>query len=253
VQEFIPGQRWINSAELQMGLGTILSSEHRTVTITFPAAGETRTYAKQAAPLSRVIFSPGDQLESDDGQLITVSAVKQYDGLFSYQGVGRQDVSIEISEQQLSPFIKLIRPAERLFNGQIDQNKWFNLRFQTLQELNNLTHSELYGLTGCRTSLIPHQLYIAHEVANRYAPRVLLADEVGLGKTIEAGLILHQQLLSEHAGRVLIIVPESLIHQWLVEMLRRFNLLFSIFDQQRYTAMIDEDDPLLTDEDINPG
>ncbi|VDY45703.1 ATP-dependent helicase HepA [Salmonella enterica subsp. enterica serovar Daytona] len=46
----------------------------------------------------------------------------------------------------------------------------------------------------------------------------------GLGKTIEAGMILHQQLLSGAAERVLIIVPETLQHQWLVEMLRRFNL-----------------------------
>jgi len=56
---------------------------------------------------------------------------------------------------------------------------------------------------------------------------------VGLGKTIEAGLILHHQLLNERAQRVLIVVPESLVHQWLVEMLRRFNLMFSIFDEQR--------------------
>ena len=61
----------------------------------------------------------------------------------------------------------------------------------------------------------------------------MLADEVGLGKTIEAGLILHQQLLLERAQRVLIVVPESLMHQWLVEMLRRFNLMFSIYDEAR--------------------
>ncbi|MCN4145028.1 MAG: hypothetical protein LC437_08390 [Thiohalomonas sp.] len=93
------------------------------------------------------------------------------------------------------------------------------------------------GLTGCRTSLIAHQLYIAHEVANRYAPRVLLADEVGLAKTIEAGLILYHQLLNEQAQRVLIIVAENLMDQWLVEMLRRFNLRFSIFDKQRCQAI----------------
>lgn len=47
----------------------------------------------------------------------------------------------------------------------------------------------------------PHQLNIAHDVGRRHAPRVLLADEVGLGKTIEAGMILHQQLLSGAAER----------------------------------------------------
>ncbi len=54
------------------------------------------------------------------------------------------------------------------------------------------------------------------------------------GKTIEAGMILHQQLLSGAAERVLIIVPETLQHQWLVEMLRRFNLRFALFDDERY-------------------
>ena len=78
-------------------------------------------------------------------------------------------------------------------------------------------------------------------MGNRFAPRVLLADEVGLGKTIEAGLIIHQQLVSGRAKRILIIVPESLMHQWLVEMLRRFNLNFSIFDEDRCVEVAGED------------
>jgi ATP-dependent helicase HepA len=61
----------------------------------------------------------------------------------------------------------------------------------------------------------------------------LLADEVGLGKTIEAGMIIHQQVLAGRAERILIVVPETLQHQWLVEMMRRFNLHFSIFDEER--------------------
>ena len=48
---FVPGQRWINDAELQLGLGTVLTVEHRTVQIVFLASGETRVYAKQTAPL----------------------------------------------------------------------------------------------------------------------------------------------------------------------------------------------------------
>ena len=73
------------------------------------------------------------------------------------------------------------------------------------------------GFVGGRIDLIPHQLYIAQEVANRQAPRVMLSDEVGLGKTIEACLILHRLLLSGRANRILVLVPESLVHQWFVE------------------------------------
>jgi ATP-dependent helicase HepA len=90
---------------------------------------------------------------------------------------------------------------------------------------------------GSRTSLLPHQIYIANEVGGRHAPRVLLADEVGLGKTIEAGMIIQQQLITGRASRVLVLVPPTLLHQWLVEMLRRFNLHFSLFDADRLAEM----------------
>jgi ATP-dependent helicase HepA len=235
--DFVPGQRWICTSELNMGLGTVLAVEPRTVTIVFLASGETRTYAKQSAPLNRVAFAVGDRVRTHDGRTVTITVVTEQDGLLTYVGSDEQDRQVELPEGELDNFLQLDRPADRLFSGLIDSDKWFELRYRTLQERNALIHSDLYGLVGCRTRLLPHQLYIAHEVANRYAPRVLLADEVGLGKTIEAGLILHQQLLTERARRVLIVVPESLLHQWLVEMLRRFNLYFSIFDQRRCQAI----------------
>ncbi len=249
-----------------MGLGTVLSCDHRTVTILFMATGETRIYAKLTAPLTRVVFSLGDKVKSHDGWLLKISQVDEQDGLIIYRGSDDEGEPRELPEGALDNFIKLNRPTERLFSGQVDKNKWFELRQQSHLHANRQARSELLGLTGVRTSLIPHQLYIAHEVANRYAPRVLLADEVGLGKTIEAGMIIHQQLLTERAQRVLIVVPESLIHQWLVEMLRRFNLHFSIFDEARCQAIAghhseDEahlesevDDPMAPDDslDSNP-
>ena len=77
----------------------------------------------------------------------------------------------------------------------------------------------------------------ACSAANRAKPRVLLADQVGLGKTLEACLILHRLILTGRAERVLILVPEPLVHQWFVELLRRFQLSFSLFDEERCEAI----------------
>src|SRR5690606_14947531 len=124
----------------------------------------------------------------------------------------------------------------------IDPFSWFPLRYHSLTHRSRLATSTLWGLGGARAQPIPHQLHIAREVADRIAPRVLLADEVGLGKTIEAGLVIHRQLLSGRASRVLILVPENLQHQWLVEMRRRFNLQVALFDEERF-AESDADNP----------
>ncbi len=235
--EIRPGQRWVSDAEPQLGMGTIQAVDPRRITVVFPAGGVTRTYARSSAPLTRVRFRPGDTVRNQDGLVLTVESIRQQQDQLIYLGRESTGESSVIEEDQLDSSLQLHRPAQRLLSGQIDPDKWFALRATTLEQANRLAHSRLYGLTGCRTSLIPHQLYIAHEVAKRYAPRVLLADEVGLGKTIEAGLILHQQLLTERAHRIIIVVPENLLHQWLVEMLRRFNLHFCIFDEERCQAI----------------
>ena len=128
--------------------------------------------------------------------------------------------------------------------SQIDYKEWYDLRIEAMLMQAQMQTSPLRGLVGARVGLIPHQLYIAHEVGKRFAPRVLLADEVGLGKTIEAGLIIHQQLKTGRSERILILVPDSLQYQWMIEMRRRFNLQFSLFDLTR-TASIKEHDPEL--------
>lgn len=242
MQEISVGQRWISAAELQLGIGQVVEVEHRTVSIIFPATNETRTYARQDAPLSRVRFNPGDWVQNQQGEDLKVVELNESAGLINYHCEDKAGRVVRLAEAELSHYLQLNRPAERLLSGQIDRNKWFNLRCYTREIANSLSQSPVYGLAGCRTSLLAHQIYIAYEVSRRYAPRVLLADEVGLGKTIEAGLIMHQQLLAERVKRVLIVVPESLVFQWLVEMLRRFNLVFSVFDEERCDAMDDADD-----------
>ena len=240
---FCPGQRWISDSESDQGLGTVTAVEHRFVTIVYTATGEARQYAIANAPLTRVIFNVGDSIPSHDGWQLLIESYEEKNQLITYHGT-RSDTQKKTSLKEIliDHFLKFNKPHDRLLNGQVDRLDWFTLRKNCLQHQYEQQKSELMGLTGGRVSLIPHQLYIAEEVGHRFAPRVLLADEVGLGKTIEAGLIIHQQLVSGRAQRILIIVPESLMHQWLVEMLRRFNLKFSIFDHDRCVESANNDD-----------
>ncbi|WP_421331737.1 RNA polymerase-associated protein RapA [Aeromonas veronii] len=247
---FALGQRWISDTETDLGLGTVVAVEGRMVTLLFPATGENRMYAKEEAPVTRVSFNVGDQITSHEDWTMTVEEVQEKDGLLIYVGVRTDnDEPVALKEVFLNNFIKFNKPQDRLFAGQIDRMSRFTLRYEALVNQHLRRRNPTRGLAGGRVSLIPHQLYIAHEVGHRYAPRVLLADEVGLGKTIEAGMVIHQQLLSGRAHRVLILLPETLQHQWLVEMLRRFNLHFSLFDEERcIEAFADAENPFETEQ-----
>ncbi|HEY8158361.1 MAG TPA: RNA polymerase-associated protein RapA [Methylobacter sp.] len=242
MEQFIPGQRWISNTESELGLGLILDVAHKRVTVLFLACDEKRMYAQDNAPLTRVRFSIGDVIESIDEYKVTVTGLAENDGLITYVGKDEDGQEVELDEVELNHHIQFNKPQDRLFLGQVDPTAWFLLRYETWRRLQQHQQSPVKGLLGGRASLIPHQLFIAHESANRSAPRIMLADEVGLGKTIEAGLILHHRLINGLSRRVLIIVPETLLHQWLVEMLRRFNLRFSIFDEARCLDTYAEDD-----------
>lgn len=230
---FAIGQRWISETENSLGLGMITALDFRSVTLHFPATDETRIYAVAQAPLTRIVLNKGEQLHHQAGWQGEVLDVQEMNGLLFYLVKNAQGEEIIVNEKELSPIISFSQAKDRLFSSQIDRSEHFALRYQTLLHQQAQFQSPLRGLRGNRAGLIPHQLHIAQEVGNRINPRVLLADEVGLGKTIEAGMILQNQLFAEKVQRVLIIVPETLQHQWLVEMLRRFNLHFSLFDEER--------------------
>lgn len=230
---FAIGQRWISETENSLGLGMITALDFRSVTLHFPATDETRIYAVAQAPLTRIALNKGEQLHHQAGWQGEVLDIQEMNGLLFYLVKNAQGEDVIVNEKELSPIISFSQAKDRLFSAQIDRSEHFALRYQTLLHQQAQFLSPLRGLRGNRAGLIPHQLHIAQEVGNRINPRVLLADEVGLGKTIEAGMILQNQLFAEKVQRVLIIVPETLQHQWLIEMLRRFNLHFSLFDEER--------------------
>ena len=235
--DFVVGQRWISNTEAELGLGIVSDLQARHITISFPAASEQRVYAQNNAPLTRVQYRIGDTINNSENDTLKIESIDNKGGYLTYTGTDKQGQTDTWAEVELNCFVYFSQPQDRLFAGQVDKLSEFELRYQTLQHHHRLAQLPTLGLMGPRVELLPHQLYIANEIGQRFAPRVLLADEVGLGKTIEAGLIIHRQLHTGLSQRVLIAVPDSLKHQWLVEMLRRFNLPFTLLDEARCEAL----------------
>ena len=229
---FHPGQRWVSETEPELGIGAVQRVTSRTVALRFGATNETREYARDNAPLRRVKFRTGDAIKTHEGVTFAVDAVREANGLLFYQSA-----ETELCETELSDAISFSKPEERLLAGQVDEPELFDLRLKALNQQHRRKKSKVRGFVGGRIELIPHQLYVSSEIAGRLLPRVLLADEVGLGKTIEACLILHRLIQTGRVHRALILVPETLIHQWFVELLRRFNLWFHIFDEERCASI----------------
>lgn len=227
------GQRCVSEREPELGLGLVADVDPaaRRITIDFPARGEKRIYALGTSVLRRVQFRPGETLVSRDGRRVVVESSSESQGILTYHGQG-----LGLREDAIADVTSVTLPQDRLLAGQADPGEVFDLRLRALTAQSRWRQSEVRGCLGGRVQLIPHQFHILREVASRHLPRVLLADEVGLGKTIEACLILHRLLALGRARRVLVLVPEPLTHQWFVELLRRFNLWFGIYDEDRCLA-----------------
>lgn len=229
MSNLIPGQRFMSETEPELGLGILSNVESKTVKISFLAAKTERVYGSKGAPIKRVVFSAGDEITLRSGLKFTIQEVADREGLIHYSHEGEV-----YDERELSDSLSFNKPEDRLFTGSVDSPGLFELRFKTLWNKNRLTQSPVRGFVGGRMNLIPHQFYVAEQIADRPIPRVLLADEVGLGKTIEAGLALHHLILSERVKRALILVPDSLVYQWFIEMLRKFNLSFVTMNQETH-------------------
>lgn len=226
----VVGQRYMSVAEPELGLGIITKIEDKTILVAFPAGDEKRRYGIKTAPLKRITFEEGDEVSSNDGTKFIVNSLQTTEtGLLAYLGSNEEQVLIECD---LLDSISFHHPEQKLFNATTDPGSLFNLRNQTMDNRAWLSSLDYRGMIGGRISLISHQLYLVHEVIKRIHPRVLLADEVGLGKTIEAGMILHKMITMGRIERALIVLPNTLCYQWFIEMFRKYNLSFAVLNEQ---------------------
>ena len=91
---------------------------------------------------------------------------------------------------------------------------------------------------GVATSAVdpwPHQMRAFDRLYRNWPPKLLIADEVGLGKTIQAGMLLRQAWLTGRIKRVLILAPKAVLRQWQIELHEKFNLNWPIYDDGKLT------------------
>ncbi|MFN8612631.1 MAG: RNA polymerase-associated protein RapA [Vulcanimicrobiota bacterium] len=241
---WLPGQRVRNEGEPGLGLGIVSQqSNTRTVAVYFPAVQENRVYSLASAPLRRFHLAPGQVAMLAKGGSFRVEKLFLKNGLLHYSGGGKTICETDLADRCTSS-----GPSERLSEGELSHVKTFDLRVQGWQQRGEILSKRYRGLTGARVALMPHQLAIACKVAARELPRVLLADEVGLGKTIEACMIYSMLRAVGRADRVLVLTPASLVHQWLTELYRRFNELFKVAHSE-LEPLVDET-PMLGGGDV---
>ena len=146
------------------------------------------------------------------------------------------------TEADLEPVTasRMLRPSARLAERDLDHLLSFRcreaLRGAQLQNLRQGGH--LMALLSARIDLHPHQAFVAGTVLDDRRRRYILADEVGLGKTIEAGVIIHDLLSANQAARVLVICPGTLTQQWFCEIYSKFGgQVFTLLDLHADTSL----------------
>ena len=108
------------------------------------------------------------------------------------------------------------------------------LIFQFIRDIPYFPNAGQLGAATCAITPWPHQMRIAQQIIETFPKRYMLCDEVGLGKTIEAGLVLRQLVISGRVKRCLLLVPKSVARQWQEELYEKFVLDVPLFDGGRF-------------------
>ncbi|MDF1552944.1 MAG: SNF2-related protein [Deferrisomatales bacterium] len=193
---FRPGDRLQHLYDRDLGPGEVLTVDSRRMTVRFPRSGQ------------ELVFSVADH---------------PFAPLQLPQGAGPRGWHAVENHGAVERLARLDTDPTGAWS-----NRWDGFRLGALREANGLG-SHLGG----RIELFPHQLHVAEQACARDPVRWLLADEVGLGKTVEACLVLNRLLRTGRAERVLVVAPASLTVQWLGELYRKFHQTFALLDGAR--------------------
>lgn len=225
-----PGSKIVHPFNPELGVGVVQRVEGRFLIVRFPEVDRELTLGSERSGLERLVLRPGARVllvDSDEQAIIAESLDHSY----------RLSDGRIVDDANVWPLDSTDTPIERLARLQLDPLRSFanridGLRLETIREAGGLG-----PFLGGRIELFPHQLHTALRAVEGDPVRWLLADEVGLGKTIEACLILSALVRTGRATRALIVAPGTLTVQWLGELYRKFHQIFVLLDAERMESV----------------
>lgn len=221
-----PGDRLTHRFNPELGPGLISAIEGRTLTVVFPASETVLTLASNTDALRPLVFRPGVRARLVTGEEVVVGETLE-------EGDVRLADGREVSIDDLWPIDEEVTLFDLLASGEVDRLDAFALRLEALHLAAIREADGLGSFLGGRIRIFPHQLHVAERATRADPVRWLLADEVGLGKTVEACLILNRLLRTGRADRTLVVAPATLTVQWLGELWRKYHQVFVLIDDRR--------------------
>ena len=211
-----------------LGIGRIYAYDFKEKVVRVRFFSPESTHQVEYRPIDRFVMPKGTTCSADDGDCTIIERMKTSDdGPYIYKVEYDNGLIGELSENEITPisFTKPNHPLELLVSLQHEGYPIFSAREKLAQRLNEMKRkgAGVRSLLSSRIDLHPHQAYVAGTVILDSKQRYILADEVGLGKTIEAGIIIHDLLLRNPNAKILVVCPGTLLQQWFSEMYSKFS------------------------------
>jgi ATP-dependent helicase HepA len=221
------GDRLSHRFNPDLGTGVIREIDGRSLVVHFSESGTVLRISTDSDAIAPLEFPVGSRaLLLAEETIVTIEA-------HPAPGAVRLTDGREVPETDLWPAQVGEPLTERLARGEVDPLDSFSLRLDALHLAGIREADGLGSFLGGRIRLFPHQLYTAERATRSDPVRWLLADEVGLGKTVEACLILNHLLRTGRVERTLVVAPETLTVQWLGELWRKYHQVFVLLDTKR--------------------
>ena len=170
--------------------------------------------------------------EKKKGRIVGISCIADENYCDVYFSSTKEEISLKESS-----LIKIKDATERIETREYDNPLLFPLRILSEKIESLIYQDKIISANNFNIIPLPHQVLTVNHVLEQFKPRCLIADEVGLGKTIEAALIFEELKMRKMVKRVLIIAPSGLTNQWQDELKTKFNEEFIIMNRDSFTGL----------------